>query len=307
MRNWLARYRDTGLVESRRGLGYAMAAYAWWGLVPLYFTALKPAEPLEVLVHRCVWTAVFGVLMLAALRRLRGLRAAVKPKLVLAAVVIAINWLVYVYGVHTNQVVETSLGYFLNPLLTVILGVTLLRERLRGLQWVAVGIGAAAGVILTVAYGRLPWIAITLAVAFGTYGLIKKSVTVPATEGVTVETLVLAPVALVYTLFFAGPDGNTFVSGSAWHTVLLVLAGPITGIPLLLYAGAAQRLPLTMMGLLQYITPVLQFALGVTVFGEDMPPVRLLGFGLVWLALAVLTFDGLRQRRQAAALAVTGQ
>ncbi|CAM4108070.1 EamA family transporter RarD [Kibdelosporangium persicum] len=291
-------------MEIRQGLGYAIAAYALWGLFPLYFAALEPAGAIEVLVHRCVWTAVFGVLLLAALRRLRGLRAAFQPKLVLAAVVIAVNWLVYVYGVQTNQVVETSLGYFLNPLLTVVLGVTVLRERLRGPQWAAVGIGAAAGVVLTVEYGRFPWIAITLAVAFGTYGLLKKSVTVPATEGVTVETLLLTPIALVYTWFFAGPDGSTFTSGSVWHTVLLVLAGPVTGIPLLLYAGAARRLPLTMMGLLQYITPVLQFALGITVFGEAMPPARLLGFGLVWLALALLTFDGLRQRRAAAALAV---
>nr|WP_264085131.1 EamA family transporter RarD [Kibdelosporangium phytohabitans] len=268
----------------------------------MYFATLKPAGPLEVLVHRCVWVAVFGVLLLAALRRLRGLRDAFQPKLVLAAVLIAVNWLVYVYGVHTNQVVETSLGYFLNPLLTVIFGVTLLRERLRGPQWAAVGMGAAAGAVLTVEYGRLPWIAITLALAFGIYGALKKSIAVPAAEGVTVETLLLAPVALVYTLWFAGPDGNTFLSGSVWHTVLLVLAGPVTGIPLLMYAGAARRLPLTVLGLLQYITPVLQFTLGVTVFHEPMPTARLIGFGLVWLALAVLTFDGLRQRRTAAAV-----
>nr|WP_042196488.1 EamA family transporter RarD [Kibdelosporangium sp. MJ126-NF4]CEL21872.1 Protein rarD [Kibdelosporangium sp. MJ126-NF4]CTQ92652.1 Protein rarD [Kibdelosporangium sp. MJ126-NF4] len=291
-------------MEIRKGLGYAIAAYACWGLFPLYFALLKPAGPLEVLVHRCVWTAVFGVLLLAALRRLRGLKEAFTPKLIFAAVFIAVNWLVYVYGVHTNQVVETSLGYFLNPLLTVVFGVTLLRERLRSAQWLAVGIGAAAGVVLTVEYGRLPWIAITLAVAFGTYGVLKKSVRVPAAEGVTVETLLLTPFALVYTFWFAGPDGTTVMSGSGWHTVLLVLAGPITGIPLLMYAGAAQRLPLTMMGLLQYITPVLQFTLGVTVFGESMPPMRLLGFGLVWLALAVLTLDGLRRRRTTTLVAV---
>jgi chloramphenicol-sensitive protein RarD len=297
---------ETGLVENRKGLGYAIAAYVLWGLVPLYFEALKPAGPIEVLVHRCLWTAVFGVVLLAALRRLRGLRQAFQLKLVVAAFAIAVNWLVYVYGVHSNQVVETALGYFLNPLLTVVLGVTLHRERLRSTQWVAVGLGLAAGVILTVEYGRLPWIAITLAVAFGTYGLLKKSVTVPATEGVTVETLVLAPIALVYMLWFAGPGGSTFLDGSPWHTVLMILAGPVTGIPLLLYAGAARRLPLTMMGLLQYITPVLQFALGVTVFHEEMPPARLLGFGLVWIALAVLTFDGLRQRRRGPARSVAG-
>ncbi|MBP2323054.1 chloramphenicol-sensitive protein RarD [Kibdelosporangium banguiense] len=284
-------------MESRKGLGYAIAAYAVWGLFPLYFEALKPAGPVEVLIHRCLWTAVFGVLLLTALQRLRGLRAAFQGKLVLAAFAIAVNWLVYVYGVHTNQVVETALGYFLNPLLTVILGVTILRERLRGLQWTAVGLGVAAGLVLTVEYGRLPWIAIALAVAFGTYGLLKKSVTVPALEGVTVETLVLTPIALGYMFFFAGPGGNTFLDGPAWHVVLMVLAGPVTGIPLLFYAGAAQRLPLTMMGLLQYITPVLQFTLGVTVFGEPMPPARLLGFGLVWVALAVLSFDGLRHAR----------
>jgi chloramphenicol-sensitive protein RarD len=288
---------DTGRAGSRKGLIYAIAAYALWGSFPLYFEALKPAGPVEVLVHRCLWTAVFGVLLLTALRRLRGLRTAFQGKLVLAAFAIAVNWLVYVYGVHTNQVVETALGYFLNPLLTVVLGVTILRERLRRLQWIAVGLGVAAGVVLTVEYGRLPWIAITLAVAFGAYGLLKKSVTVPAIEGVTVETLILAPIALAYMFWFAGDGGSTFLTGSPWHTVVLILAGPVTGIPLLFYAGAAKRLPLTMMGLLQYITPVLQFTLGVTVFHEPMPPARLVGFGLVWVALAVLSFDGLQAAR----------
>jgi chloramphenicol-sensitive protein RarD len=289
---------NTHQVENRKGLVYAVSAYALWGVFPLYFAALEPAGPIEILVHRVLWTAVFGVVLLAALRRLRGIRAAFQLKLVLAAVAIAVNWLVYVYGVHSNQVVETSLGYFLNPLLTVVFGVTLLREHLRRTQWVAVGIGAAAGVVLTVDYGRLPWIAITLAVAFGTYGLLKKSVAVPAIEGVTIETLVLAPVCLVYLLWFVGPNGNTFLTGSLWHVVLLVLAGPITGIPLLLYAGAAKRLPLTLTGLLQYITPVLQFILGLTVFHESMSPARWLGFGLVWVSLAVLTADGLRQNRR---------
>ncbi|MEV4315932.1 EamA family transporter RarD [Actinocrispum sp. NPDC049592] len=285
-------------MENRKGLMYAVTAYALWGVFPLYFAALEPAGPLEVLAHRVLWTAVFGVLTLLALRRLPGLGKAFRFKLLLAAVAIAVNWLTYVYGVHSHQVVETSLGYFLNPLLTVVLGVTVLRERLRPMQWIAVGIGLAASVVLTVDYGRLPWIAITLAVAFGTYGLLKKSIPVPALEGVTVETLFIAPAALVYLLWFAGPGGTTFGSGSAWHTVLLMLAGPITGIPLLLYAGAARRLPLTVTGLLQYITPVLQLTLGLTVFGEPMPLPRLLGFGLVWVALAVLSVDGLRAGRR---------
>ncbi|MET0135979.1 MAG: EamA family transporter RarD [Kibdelosporangium sp.] len=284
-------------MEIRKGLGYAVGAYVLWGTFPLYFAALEPAGPVEILIHRVLWTAVFGMLLLVGLRRLRGLRTAFSLKLTLAAVAIAVNWLVYVYGVHSGQVVETALGYFLNPLLTVVLGVVVMRERLRAAQWVAVGIGVLAGTVLTVDYGRLPWIAITLAIAFATYGVLKKSVPVPAIEGVTVETLVLAPVALVYTFFFAGVDGNTFAHGTTWHTVLLVLAGPVTGIPLLFYAGAAKRLPLTMMGLLQYITPVLQLTLGLVVFHEPMPPVRLLGFGLVWLALVVLSVDGVRQNR----------
>jgi chloramphenicol-sensitive protein RarD len=285
-------------VEIRKGLGYAIIAYLLWGLFPLYFAALEPAGPVEVLVHRVLWTAVFGVLVLAVLRRLRGLKAAFKLKLVLAAVLIAVNWLVYVYGVHSNQVVETSLGYFLNPLLTVILGVTVLRERLNTPQWSAVAIGALAGIVLTLDYGRPPWIALTLAVAFGTYGLLKKSIPVPALEGVTIETLVLAPVAVLYPVLFAGTAGNTFLSGSGWHAVLLVVAGPITGIPLLLYAGAARRLPLTVLGMLQYITPVIQFVLGLTVFHESMSPARWLGFGLVWIALTVLSIDGLARNRR---------
>jgi chloramphenicol-sensitive protein RarD len=287
-------------VENRKGLLYAVSAYVLWGVFPLYFAALEPAGPLEILAHRVLWTAVSGVLALFALRRLFSLGKAFRFKLLLAAVAITVNWLTYVYGVHSHQIVETSLGYFLNPLLTVVLGVTVLRERLRPMQWVAVGIGVAASVVLTIDYGRLPWIAITLAVAFGTYGLLKKSIPVAALEGVTVETLFIAPVALVYLLWIAGPGESTFVSGTVWHTVLLLLAGPITGIPLLLYAGAARRLPLTVTGLLQYITPVLQLALGLIVFHEPMPPARLLGFGLVWAALAVLTVDGLRanQRRR---------
>jgi chloramphenicol-sensitive protein RarD len=285
-------------VEIRKGLGYAVAVYLMWGLFPLYFAALEPAGPVEILIHRVLWTAVFGVLLLAALRRLRGLRTAFRLKLVLAAVLIAVNWLVYVYGVHTNQVVETSLGYFLNPLLTVVLGVTVLHERLNRAQWTAVAIGALAGVVLTVDFGRPPWIAIILAVAFAGYGLLKKSLPVPALEGVTIETLVLVPAALLYPLFFGGTAGNTFLSGSGWHTVLLVVAGPITGIPLLLYAGAARRLPLTVMGMLQYITPSIQFVLGLTVFHESMSPARWLGFGLVWTALTVLSVDGFARNRR---------
>jgi chloramphenicol-sensitive protein RarD len=285
-------------VENRKGLLYAISAYVLWGVFPLYFAALEPAGPLEILAHRVLWTAMSGVVALLVLGRFLRLGAAFRGKLLLAAVAITVNWLTYVYGVHTHQVVETSLGYFLNPLLTVVLGVTVLRERLRRLQWVAVGIGTVAGVVLSVDYGRLPWIAITLAVAFGTYGLLKKSIPVPALEGVTVETLFIAPAALVYLLWIAGPGENTFLGGSAWHTVLLALAGPITGIPLLLYAGAARRLPLTVTGLLQYITPILQLAIGLIVFHEPMPAARLLGFGLVWVALAVLTVDGLRANRR---------
>jgi chloramphenicol-sensitive protein RarD len=289
--------------EQRRGLVYGVGAYAIWGLFPLYWRLLKPAGALEILAHRVLWSFVFVAVLLLALRRvewLRGLRGQRRVVVLLAgaAVLIAVNWGTYIYGVNTARVVETSLGYYINPLVSVLLGVAVLRERLRGTQWLALAVGAAAVVVLTVDYGRPPWIAFTLAVSFGFYGLLKKTAGAPAAEGLAVESAVLAPVALGYLGWLEFAGAATFGHVSPGHTALMVFAGVATAVPLLLFAGAANRVPLTTIGVLQYIAPTLQFAIGVLVQHEPMPPARFAGFALVWVALAVFTVDGVRHHRR---------
>jgi chloramphenicol-sensitive protein RarD len=215
----------------------------------------------------------------------------------LAAALIGVNWGTYIYGVNTDRVVETALGYFINPLVSVLLGVAVLRERLRPAQWVALAIGGLAVAVLTVDYGRLPYIALTLAVTFGSYGLVKKQLALPAAEGLFVESAVLAIPALVYLGWLVAGSSSAFGQVSAGHTALLVLAGVATAVPLLLFAGAANRIPLSGLGILQYTAPILQLGCGVLIFHEPMPPARLAGFALVWLALIVFTLDGLRNAR----------
>jgi chloramphenicol-sensitive protein RarD len=222
-----------------------------------------------------------------------------------AAVFIAVNWGVYIYAVNSGHVVEAALGYFVNPLVTVLLGVVVLRERLRVLQWVAVGIGFGAVAVLTFAYGRPPWIAAVLAFSFATYGLIKNRVGrgVGALTSLSVETAVLTPFALVWLVWMELNGTGTFTGGGTQHSLLLAAAGVVTAVPLLLFAAAARRVPLSTIGLLQYLTPTLQFLIGVLIMGEQMPPARWVGFTLVWLALVVLTWDGLRTAHNRARLA----
>jgi chloramphenicol-sensitive protein RarD len=288
--------------EVRRGYLYGLAAYAMWGFFPLYFKLLQPAGPLEILAHRVVWSVVFVSLLLAALRNGRFLGRLIRDRrlfggVALAAVLIALNWGTYIYAVNSDRVVETALGYFITPLVIVLLGVTTLGERLRPAQWAAVGTGACAVAVLTVDYGRLPYIALVLAVSFGSYSLIKKRLGLPPAEGLFVESAVLALPALAY-LTWAGFAGDArFGQVSAGHTLLMVLSGAATAVPLLLFAGAANRVPLTALGILQYVAPILQLACGVLIFHEPMPPARLAGFALVWLALVVFTVDGLRSAR----------
>ncbi len=285
--------------EVRRGYLYGLAAYAMWGFFPLYFKLLQPAGPLEILAHRVVWSVVFVSLLLAALRNGRFLGRLIRDRrlfggVALAAVLIGLNWGTYIYAVNSDRVVETALGYFITPLVIVLLGVTTLGERLRRAQWVAVGIGALAVAVLTVDYGRLPYIALVLAVSFGSYSLIKKRLGLPPAEGLFVESAVLALPALAY-LTWAGFSGVArFGEVSTGHTVLVVLSGAATAVPLLLFAGAANRVPLTALGILQYVAPILQLVCGVLIFHEPMPPARLAGFALVWLALVVFTVDGVR-------------
>jgi chloramphenicol-sensitive protein RarD len=290
--------------EVRRGTLLGFAAYLLWGLFPLYWPLLEPAGAVEILAHRVLWSLVLvGLVLLLRSHSLRTLprdRRALRL-LVAAAVLIAVNWGVYIWGVNAHHVVETSLGYFVNPLVSVALGVVALGERLRRVQWAAVGLAATGVVVLTADSGRLPWIALVLASSFGTYGLLKKVVGVPAVEGLVVETAVLTPLALGYVVV-GGLFGTTTLTGrGGGHALLLVSAGVVTAIPLLAFAGAAARVPLSRLGLMQYVTPTMQFLIGVLVRHEPLPPGRLAGFVLVWVALAVFTVDtATHYRRQLA-------
>jgi chloramphenicol-sensitive protein RarD len=281
-----------------------LTAYALWGMFPLYFPLLEPAGGVEIVAHRVLWSLLFIGVLLTALRRWSHVRALVTDRrrlLVLtgAAVLIAANWLVFVYGVNSGHVVETSLGYFINPLVSVLLGVVVFSERLRPLQWVAVAVATVAVVVLTVDYGRPPWIALSLAFTFGLYGLLKKVVRVEAAPGLFVETaLVVLPAAIVLGVLHADGAGS-FGNAGAGHALLLAASGIATAVPLLLFAAAARRIPLSTVGLLQYLTPLMQLAIGVFVYGEAMPPARLAGFVIVWVALAVFTVDTLRHARLA--------
>ncbi|MBB2909065.1 chloramphenicol-sensitive protein RarD [Streptosporangium becharense] len=290
--------------ETRRGLLYGVAAYMMWGLFPLYWPLLKPSGAVEILAHRVAWSLVAVTAILAVRRHWSWFRTLVRtPRklglLVLAAAIITVNWGVYIYAVNSGHVVESALGYFINPLVSVLFGVLLLKERLRPLQWVAVGLGALAVLVLTFDYGRLPWIAVVLAVSFGTYGLVKKTAQVGAAESMTVETLVLLLPALGYLVYLGQQGTSTFGHVSAAHALLLAGGGVVTAVPLLCFTAAALRVPLTTIGLLQYIAPVLQFLCGVLIAREVMPPSRWIGFAIVWLALSVFTWDSLRTARRA--------
>ncbi|MGH8828752.1 MAG: EamA family transporter RarD [Jiangellaceae bacterium] len=284
----------------RDGVIYGIAAYGLWGLFPLYWPLLEPAGDLEILAHRIVWSLVVVFVLLTVsggLPTLRTLSLRTYGLLAAGALVITVNWGTYIWGVNNGHVVETSLGYFINPLITVLLGVVVLGERLRRWQWAAAGIAALAVAVLTVDYGRPPWIALTLAISFGTYGLIKKKASVGAVESLAVETAVLFIPACGFLVALEIGGSGTF-GHVAWDTNLLLIgAGVVTAIPLLFFGAAAIRVPLTTLGLLQYLAPIIQFALGVTVFREDVPPVRLVGFAMVWAALVVFTIEAVRHRR----------
>ena len=288
--------------EVRRGTLYGAAAYVCWGLFPLYWPLLEPSGSVEVLSHRVVWSLLFCVVLVAATRRREAVVAILRDRvrlarLSLAAVLIAVNWGAFIYGVTSGQVVETSLGYFINPLVTVALGVVVLGERLRPVQWWALGGATAAVLLLTVENGSPPWLALVLAASFGSYGLLKKQAAVGAVEGLSVETLVLTPFALGFLVVLGSRGDSTFATEGPGHIALLIGTGVVTAIPLLLFAGAAVRVPLTTLGLLQYVTPTMQFLIGVLLYDEDLPLGTLLGFTLVWIALAVFTFDVLRHQR----------
>lgn len=293
----------------RAGTVAGVAAYSLWGVFPLVFHQLRSVGAGEILLHRVVWSFVVVAAVLVARRDRRWLdpvraRAGAGRRLALAGVLIGTNWLVYIWSVNHDHVVEAALGYYVTPLVTVALGITLLGERLRRLQLVALGFAVAAVAVLTVAYGRVPWIALVLAGSFATYGYLKKAVPVGAVTSLAVETMVLLPLAVAGMVVLEASGEAAFLHGSTGRDVLLVSLGVVTAVPLLLFGAAATRIPLSLLGLLQYLTPTLQLVCGVVVFGEPMPPERLAGFVLVWVALGLLAFDGLGASRRRAALAL---
>lgn len=286
----------------RRGIAYALAAYGLWGLVPLYWPLMAAASPLEILAHRIVWSLVLAALLLLVLRKRGWWRSVATPRilglLALAASMIALNWGLYIWAVNSGHVVEAALGYYINPIVSVLLGVLVLRERMVAGQWVAIGLAAIAVVVLAVDYGHLPWVALILAVSFGLYGLLKKQVNSGALETMTVESAVLTPIAVGYLVWLQATGSLVYGHQDTGLSLLLVSTGLVTLTPLLLFAAAATRLPLSTVGLLQYLTPTAQFLLGVFYFGETMSPARWIGFSLVWTALIVLTVVGLRSARR---------
>jgi chloramphenicol-sensitive protein RarD len=289
------------LSKNKLGLLFGVSAYSLWGAFPLYWPLLEPANPLEIVSHRAVWTLVFCFIVLATTKALKSTLATLKqPKitarLFLTSILISINWLVYIWATNNGHVVEASLGYYINPLIIIGFGVVLLKEKMRPLQWVAVSIASIGVLVLTIDYGRLPWIALALAISWGSYGLIKKQLGLGALEGLAIETLISAFFYLGYLIYIGNQGTGQF--GHSWGlTLLLMSAGAITAIPLLLFNGSTNRLPFTTIGLLQYITPTLQFSVGVWIRHEDMPTARWIGFLIIWVALTTLGFDLVKSSR----------
>lgn len=289
--------------ESRSGYLYGFIAYLAWGFFPLYWPLLDPARSDEVLAHRFVWSLAVCIALVTFARLWpkfwRIMRNPRQALLMTAATgVIAINWGVFIWGVTNGYVIEASLGYFINPLITVAFGVIFLRERLRAFQWAALVVAGIAVATLTIGLGRPPWLALTLACSFATYGLIKKKANLGAIESLSVETLIAFPAALGY-LFWLNSQGDlTFGHASPINTILLIGTGIITAFPLLMFGAAATRISLTSIGLLQYVAPSVQFILGLTLFGEHMAPSRWFGFIMVWIALCLFTYDAVRNHRR---------
>lgn len=287
--------------EEHAGTLIGIAAYLLWGLFPIYFHALEPASALEILANRILWSLVVVLAILVVRSDWSWIRPFLRARrqvlqVTAAALLIAVNWLTYVWAVGQDRVIEASLGYFINPLVTVGLGVVVLREKLSRLQWTAVALGAASVIVVGVAYGRFPFISITLALSFAGYGFIKKTVRLGPLHSLTAETAILVPASIIILLILHS-NGTLEFGRSTGLTILLLAAGAVTAIPLLLFAASARRIPLTLLGLLQYMTPVMQFILAVVVFHEHMGADQWIGFTIVWIALIVLTVDGVSRVR----------
>ncbi len=285
----------------RRGVTSGVAAYLIWGLFPLYWPLLEPAGAGEILAHRMVWSLAVMAVVVTTLRLWSTIRRMAGRTWVLvfcASALISVNWGVYIYAVNGGHVVEAALGYFINPLVSVLLGVMVFHERLRPVQWAAVGLGLVAVVVIAVAGGRFPWIAVILAGSFALYGLVKKVIPLPPPASLTAEGVVLLLPALAFLTYLQVRGSSTLTGHGAGHVALLALSGVVTVVPLLAFGAAARALPLSVLGLLQYLTPVVQFLIGVAWLHEQMAPARWIGFVLVWIALVLLSFEGLRQTRQ---------
>ena len=286
-----------------KGIIYAAGAYIIWGLLPLYWKALSDVPAGQILAHRIVWSLVFVGIILTFRHNWQWLRGALRrPRVLLtfalSGTLLAVNWFTYIWGVNAGFIVETSLGYFINPLVNVLLGYLVLKERLRPAQWLALGVALAGVLYLTFSYGAIPWIALTLAFSFGIYGLIRKTAPLNSAEGLFLETAVLFLPALGFLLLMQSQGAGSFANGSVSTTLLLAGAGIVTSVPLLLFASGARRITLTSLGLLQYIAPTLQFLIGVLVYGEEFGPARVIGFGLIWLALALYSIESINHRRR---------
>ncbi len=288
----------------KKGVWLGIGAYAAWGLFPIYWKWLHQVPAVQLLAHRIVWSFVLLAVVLVVMRQWRAFRAeALHFRTIgtyfVAALLLSINWLTYVWAVNAGYIVETSLGYFINPLLSVLLGVIILHERLRRAQWIAVGLAAAGVIYLTLAYGSLPWIALTLAFSFGLYGLVNKIAPLGALHSLTLETGLLFVPMLLYLILAEVQGEGAFLHTDGVSTLLLIGGGVVTVVPLLMFAAAVRLIPLSLVGILQYIAPTLQFLIGVLIFGEAFTPTQFVGFGLVWLALIVFTSESFWTRRQA--------
>jgi chloramphenicol-sensitive protein RarD len=285
-----------------KGIWYGIGAYVLWGFFPIYWKVLHVVPALQVIGHRIGWSfAVLSVYLLVTRQWQEFRSLAFNPKTIaiyaVAGILLTINWLVYVWGVNAGFIVETSLGYFINPLLSVLMGVIFLRERLRPVQWIPVGIAAIGVIYLTSVYGRLPWIALSLALSFGFYGLVKKLAPLGSLYGLTLETAIMFPAALIYLVFLQMTGSGSFLHQGATVDLFLFGAGIVTTIPLLMFASAARQIPLTMVGILQYIAPTLQFLLGVFVYKEAFDRAHLIGFGMVWAALIIFWVENFVAKR----------
>jgi chloramphenicol-sensitive protein RarD len=285
----------------RTGILSAASAFLCWGLFPLYFHAIGEVPPLQILAHRMLWSLLFLLIVLAVRRQWAWLKLLRQPRVVASfiasAVLLSVNWLIYIWAVNNGHVIEASLGYFINPLVNISLGYLLLKERLRPAQWMAIGVAALGVAWLTWQAGTVPWIALALAFSFGGYGLLRKTAALGALEGLSFETMVLFPLAAAYVAWLTVHGQNAFINTDSTSTrLLLAAAGPITAIPLLLFASGARQIPLSVLGLLQYLSPTLQFLLGVWMFHEAFTADRLAGFALIWGALALFAIEGLLRK-----------